>query len=66
MTKQFTNGLYQVTVNALNIRNYPSDKSKINGVIRDKGVYTIVGTKGQWGKLKSGAGWIYLPLTKKI
>lgn len=49
---------------ALNIRAQPSLNAKINGVIRDKGIYTIVSTvHGDgvlWGKLKSGAGWISL------
>lgn len=49
---------------ALNIRAQPSLNAKINGVIRDKGVYTIVaqrhGDGVLWGKLKSGAGWISL------
>ena len=51
---------------ALNIRAQPSLTAKINGVIRDKGVYTIVATSLEpktqitWGKLKSGAGWISL------
>ena len=48
----------------LNIRKYPSLTAPINGVICDKGVYTIVGTEygGNilWGRLKSGAGWISL------
>ena len=49
---------------ALNIRAQPSLTAKINGVIRDKSVYTIVATAHGdgvlWGKLKSGAGWISL------
>ena len=49
---------------ALNIRAQPSLNAKINGVIRDKGIYTIVaqqhGDGILWGKLKSGAGWISL------
>ena len=51
---------------ALNIRAQPSLNAKINGVISDKGVYTIVATSLEpktqitWGKLKSGAGWISL------
>lgn len=49
---------------ALNIRAQPSLTAKINGVIRDKGVYTVVaqqhGGNILWGKLKSGAGWISL------
>ncbi len=49
---------------ALNIRAQPSLTARINGVIRGKGVYTIVATAHEgnilWGKLKSGAGWISL------
>lgn len=49
---------------ALNIRAQPSLTAKINGVIRGKGIYTIVATAHEgnilWGKLKSGAGWISL------
>ena len=49
---------------ALNIRNAPGLSSQIVGVISDGGVYTIVETAKvgnvEWGKLKSGAGWISL------
>ena len=60
------NGAFMVRVldPALNIRAQPSLTSKINGVIRDKGIYTVVnqqyGGNILWGKLKSGAGWISL------
>lgn len=50
----------KVMVEALNIRSGPSTQYKINGCIRDCGVYTIVETNNNWGKLKSGQGWIYL------
>lgn len=56
----------KVTGSALNIRSLPSTSSKIVGCIRNYGVYTIVETKGNWGKLKSGAGWICLDYTKRI
>lgn len=55
----------KVTASALNIRQKPSTDSKIMGVIRDQGIYTIVEVNGKWGKLKSGAGWIHLDYTKK-
>ena len=58
--------LVRVTATALNIRSGPGTQYSINGVIRDKGTYTIVDTKDGWGKLKSGAGWIYLSYTKKV
>lgn len=49
---------------ALNIRSAPGTSNKITGVIRDNGVYTIVEVKKvggvEWGKLKSGVGWISL------
>lgn len=60
----------RVTASALNIRKNAGTNYKKVGVIRDKGVYTIVEEKkGKgatlWGKLKSGAGWISLDYTKK-
>ena len=60
----------KVTASALNIRKDAGTANAIIGVIRDKGVYTIVAEKtvsGQkWGKLKSGAGWICLEYTQKV
>lgn len=60
--------LYKVKVldTALNIRDSASIKAKINGVIKDNGVYTILeecynSSDGvTWGRLKSGIGWISL------
>jgi hypothetical protein len=56
----------KVTAGVLNIRAGAGTSYKINGTIKDKGVYTIVEEKSGWGKLKSGAGWIYLGYTKKV
>ena len=63
--------IVKVTASALNIRKGPGTNYGTNGVIRDKGVYTIVAEstgKGatKWGKLKSGAGWISLDYAKKL
>lgn len=58
--------LVDVTASALNIRRGAGTKHAVVGVIRDKGRYTIVETSGDWGKLKSGAGWICLDYTKKV
>jgi LysM repeat protein len=58
--------LVKVTVDALNYRSGPGTNYKINGVIRDKGTYTIVEENNGWGRLKSGAGWISLKYTKKV
>lgn len=56
----------KITVDALNIRAGAGTNYRVNGVIRDKGIYTIVSTSGSWGKLKSGAGWICLDYTQRI
>lgn len=52
-------GIYQVRLlDDLNIRKTPNGQIvQVNGA--KKGfVYTIVETQGNWGRLKSGAGWI--------
>jgi N-acetylmuramoyl-L-alanine amidase len=52
-------GVYRVICDSLNIRKGPGTNYFITGSIKDKGTYTIVEVKnGNWGKLKSGAGWI--------
>lgn len=58
--------LVKVTADALNIRKGPGTNYSITGVIKDKGVYTIVETNDTWGKLKSGAGWICLKYTDRL
>lgn len=58
--------LVKVTASALNIRKGAGTNFSVTGVIKDKGIYTIVdelsgtGSGTGWGKLKSGAGWISL------
>lgn len=58
--------LVQITTNSLNIRESATAKSKKVGSVCKGEVYTIVDTTGNWGKLKSGAGYISLNYTKKI
>lgn len=58
--------LVKVTADALNIRSGPGVANRITGTIKDKGTYTIVDTKADWGKLKSGVGWIHLGYTKRL
>lgn len=55
----------RVSIDDLNIRSGPGTEFKINSVIKP-GVYTIVETQGDWGRLKSGAGWIHLGYTTKL
>lgn len=56
----------RVTVDSLNYRAGAGVQYKINGSIKDRGVYTIVDQQDGWGKLKSGVGWINLKYTKRI
>ena len=56
----------KVTADALHIRSGNGTTYPVVGCIRDKGVYTIVETKGDWGRLKSGAGWICLRYCRKV
>lgn len=49
----------QVLVSDLNYRSTGSMSSKVLGQT-GKGVFTITEVKAGWGRLKSGAGWIYL------
>ena len=58
--KTHSGNLYRVNVNVLNVRTAPGTNHRINTTIRRNEVYTIVEIKNQWGKLKSGAGWVYM------
>ena len=49
----------KVIIDDLNYRSQPSMRGKVNGQT-GKGVFTIVEVKDGWGRLKSGAGWIWL------
>lgn len=47
----------KVIVDSLNIRAGAGTQYDVIGAIKAHGIYTIVETSGNWGKLKSGAGW---------
>lgn len=55
----------KITANVLNVRQGPGTNYKITTTVKKNEVYTIVETSGNWGKLKSGAGWICLDYTSK-
>ena len=57
--------LVKVTCDALNIRKGPGTGYAVVGCICGRGTYTIVGTSGNWGRLKSGVGWICLDYTSR-
>lgn len=48
-----------ILIDDLNMRQGPGTSYGSNGYT-GKGIFTITQISGQWGKLKSGAGWIYL------
>lgn len=56
----------KVTASSLRIRKGPGAVYGIVNSIRDNGIYTITEVKGDWGKLKSGAGWICLKYTERV
>ena len=58
--------LVKVSINNLNIRRGPGTNYATTGRYTGAGVFTIVETSGNWGKLKSGAGWICLSYAKRI
>jgi hypothetical protein len=56
-----------VTASKLNVRAGAGTGFKVNTTIKKGQVYTIIAEDNGWGKLKSGAGWIYLKdNTKKL
>ena len=61
---------YLVKINSddgfLNVRDGAGMNYKVNTTVKNGEVFTIVAKNGDWGKLKSGAGYIYLPLTKAV
>lgn len=54
--------IVKVTISDLNIRTGPGTTYNTTGKFTGKGKFTIVEVSkdGEWGKLKSGAGWIYI------
>jgi hypothetical protein len=62
----FTPYLVRVTTGLLNVRAGAGTNYKITTHLKRNEIYTIVAEKGNWGKLKSGAGWICLDYTKKV
>lgn len=65
-TTTFAPYLVRITASVLNIRKGPGTSYAVTGQIKDRGVYTIVEQNGNWGRLKSGAGWISLSYAKKV
>lgn len=60
-----TNYLVKVTADVLNVRAGAGTNYRVNTTVCQNEVYTIVETQGNWGKLKSGAGWICLDYVQR-
>lgn len=58
--------LVKVSISDLNIRKGPGTENARTGQFTGKGVFTIVEVSGNWGRLKSGAGWIALAYTTRL
>jgi hypothetical protein len=65
-TTAFTPYLVVITADVLNVRLKATTSSAITTQVKKGDVFTIVGQSGDWGKLKSGAGWIHLDYTRKL
>lgn len=61
-------GLYRIKSpdGVLNIRKGPGSSYAKVGTVKNGEVYTITKINGNWGYLKSGAGWISLSYTEKV
>lgn len=66
--KTFESYKVRIIAEELNVRKEASAKSDIVTTVRKNQVFTIVKESegGNWGKLKSGSGWIALKYTKKV
>ena len=62
----FQTYLVRIDTPVLNIRSGPSTSSKDVGNVYQGDVFTIIDEQNGWGKLKSGVGWIFLKLTKRV
>lgn len=56
----------KITASKLNIRAGAGTSFAKNGSVPAGGVFTIVEVDGDWGKLKSGAGWINLNYAERV
>ena len=64
--KPFTPYIARIVVDELNVRSGPGTQYDIVQTVHKGSAYTIVEQSGNWGKLKSGVGWICLDYTVKV
>ena len=56
----------RITGDVVNVREGPGTQYPIVRTVRRGEAYTIVEVSGNWGRLKSGVGWICLDYTQKV
>ena len=56
----------KVKIDDLRIRTGPGTEYTWTGKYTGPGTFTITQVKGNWGKLKSGAGWISLAYCTEV
>lgn len=61
-----TEFVVRVTADSLNVRSGPGTEHPITTTVKEGQAFTIIEQKGDWGKLKSGAGWIHLGYTERV
>lgn len=57
---------YKVIATGLNVRKQPGTTYKIVKVLTKNTVVEITETKGNWGKLSDGSGWVSMKYLQKI
>ena len=62
----FSPYIVKITADTLNVRGGAGMSYPVKTQVKKNEFYTIVDENSGWGKLKSGAGWIYLDYTKKV
>ncbi len=58
--------MVRVTTEKLNVRKGPGTEHDKNGSVEMGEAFTIVEVQGDWGRLKSDAGWICLRYTQRV
>ncbi len=61
-----TEGIYRVRTDDLNVRKGPGVNFEKTNEVHKGDAFTIVEINGNWGRLKSGIGWINLNYTEKL
>lgn len=59
-TEKPVNYQVKIKIDELNVRSGPGNSYSVRTTVKKNNVFTIIAEQNGWGKLKSGAGWIYV------